>query len=356
MLVQSKRRPIFGGGGGLGTFDPSLRSLGGLFPASAKPGSARAHDTRLGEVAHHLSAAFDLLTQPEQQRVCALLNQPSIGSCLDTLLSVVSSASDASDAAPFAPPAHASGMDAGVMFPTTAPLRMESFAAQGPSDTFTNPLHTLGSSRLSPRVTLGSSKLTPREVESMPMQAPTLVASRPQHSKEYGSALLDQLQEAQRASKRRAASYADEGPAYRFPSPRRRKTGPPSSRDKVWDLLTAYEKKQILADHMSAAEGTKALLERRAEQLGCEVVDMTDEDDWDIGFRLTECRATSEPLPKPKNCSICLRCASCQPESSRCMSRQVICSRHLQVLCSCVGVKHDGSAVQQQLYLAYKVR
>jgi hypothetical protein len=125
---------------------------------------------------------------------------------------------------------------------------------------------------------------------------------------EYGSALLDQLQEAQRAARKRAG-YIDDGPmGCRLTSPRRRKTGPPSSRDKVWDLLTMVEKKQIMADQMSAAEGTKILLERRAAQLGCEVVEMTDEDDWDIGFKLTECKATSEPLAKPKNCSICLRC------------------------------------------------
>lgn len=327
--VQAKRRSIFTGD--LGTFDPSLSSLGGLFPASLRPGSARANDSRLAEIAQHLTAAFDRLTQPEQQRVCGLFNQPSIGSCLDTLLSVVSSASDTSDAVPFAPPPQASGMDPAAMFPTTAPLRMESFAAQGPSDTFTNPLHTLGSSRLSPRVTLGSSKLTPREVESMPMQAPAPVHPRPPHNREYGSALLDQLQEQQRATKRRAAAYADE-PAARFPSPRRRKTGPPSSRDKVWDLLTAYEKKQILVDHMSAAEGTKALLERRAEQLGCDVVDMTDDDDWGIGFRLTECRATSEPLPKPKNCSICLRCGTCRG----CRVREALRVRLQEGLCSAV--------------------
>ena len=44
--------------------------------------------------------------------------------------------------------------------------------------------------------------------------------------------------------------------------------------------------------------------------LQCAIVEMPDEDDWDIGFRLTECKATSEPLAKPKNCSICLRCAA----------------------------------------------
>lgn len=313
--MQSKRGSIFSGGGNLDTFDPSLSSLAGLFPTSIKPNTALASEARRAEIAQHLTAAFDRLTQPEQQRVCSLLNQPSIGSCLDTLLSVVSSASDASDGGAFAGggPPQASAIDAPPMFPGTMPLRMESFAGPGPSDTYTNPLHTLGSSRLSPRVTLGTGKLTPREVESMPMHiapAPAPARHRGQHSKEYGSALLDQLQEAQRAaSKRRAAAFMDEVPGARIASPRRRKTGPPSSRDKVWDLLTMYEKKQILADHMSAAEGTKALLERRAEQLGCEVVDMTDEDDWDIGFRLTECRATSEPLPKPKNCSICLRCA-----------------------------------------------
>eukprot|EP00892_Ulva_mutabilis_P003441 jgi/Ulvmu1/1469/UM011_0199.1 len=311
-IVPSKRGSIFSGGN-LDTFDPSLSSLAGLFPASYKPGTARAGESRRSEIAQHLTAAFDRLTQPEQQRVCGLLNQPSIGGCLDTLLSVVSSASEASDGAAFAAPPQASAMDAPPMFPGTVPLRMESFAAAGPSDTYTNPLHTLGSSRLSPRITIGAGKLTPREVESMPMQIAPGPAPPPQHrgaqhSKEYGSALLDQLQEAQRAaSKRRAAVYADDAVGTRIASPRRRKTGPPSSRDKVWELLTPYEKKQILADHMSAAEGTKALLERRAEQLSCEVVDMTDDDDWDIGFRLTECRATSEPLPKPKNCSICLR-------------------------------------------------
>jgi hypothetical protein len=130
----------------------------------------------------------------------------------------------------------------------------------------------------------------------------------------YGSALLDKMQEEQRAARKStcaapSALSADVLTA-RLLSPRRRKSGPPSSRDRVWDLLRADEKCQILRDEMSAAEGTKLLLERRAAQLCCAIKDMPDDDDWNIGFRLTECKATSEPLPVPKTCSICLRCGS----------------------------------------------
>lgn len=92
-------------------------------------------------------------------------------------------------------------------------------------------------------------------------------------------------------------------------SPRRpvRKPGPPSSRDKVWDLLTDQEKTDILSETLSAAEGTKLLLVRRADVLGCAIEEIPEEDDWGINFKLSECKATSEPLDRPKNCSICLR-------------------------------------------------
>ena len=124
----------------------------------------------------------------------------------------------------------------------------------------------------------------------------------------YGSQLV-RLQEEQRAARKRSSAFAfgDGSLTARLASPRRRRSGPPSSRDKVWDLLRKDEKEQILRDEVTAAEGTKLLLERRASQLGCSIVEMPDEDDWEIGFRLTECKATSEPLAKPKTCSICLR-------------------------------------------------
>lgn len=66
----------------------------------------------------------------------------------------------------------------------------------------------------------------------------------------------------------------------------------------------------MLTDSMSASEGTRLLLERRAQQLTCAVEQIPEEDDWGIGFKLTECKATSEPLDKPKNCSICMRYAA----------------------------------------------
>jgi hypothetical protein len=156
---------------------------------------------------------------------------------------------------------------------------------------------------------------------------------------DYNPSLLERLHGTRRAALCRAAlGITDDmiisprafGAAPRsMPSPRRRKTGPPSSRDKVWDLLTATEKDQILSDQISAAEGTKALLERRAAQLGCAVGDMPDDDDWEIGFKLTECKATSEPLAKPKTCSICLRYASCECALSWCAQ----CLEFLSVAC-----------------------
>lgn len=149
----------------------------------------------------------------------------------------------------------------------------------------------------------------------------------------FHTAMLERMHESERAALCRAAlGITDDmiisprvmgGLPRNMPSPRRRKTGPPSSRDKVWDLLTAGEKEQILADQMSAAEGTKALLERRASQLGVAVAAMPDDDDWEIGFKLTECKATSEPLAKPKTCSICLRCANHPSAACQALSRRV---------------------------------
>lgn len=305
--VQSKNRSLLGGN--LDTFDPSLSGLAALFPPSMQAptiGRRGGPELRHSEFVSHITAAVELLNPAEQERLKSLVHQPTVQGAMEALLSICSaSPSDASDMV--ASQTHMHARDpmvlGGVM-----PLRMESLAPQGPSDTFTNVLHTFGSSRVSPRV-IGAGGFTPRDGDSMsghPSAQPGCPVGQPGNP-EYGSALLDQLQEAQRAARKRVG-YADEGPlGCRLASPRRRKTGPPSSRDKVWDLLTMGEKKQILADQMSAAEGTKILLERRAAQLGCEVVEMTDDDDWDIGFKLTECKATSEPLAKPKNCSICLR-------------------------------------------------
>lgn len=64
----------------------------------------------------------------------------------------------------------------------------------------------------------------------------------------------------------------------------------------------------MVADALSAAEGAKLLLQRRVKQLGVSsVLDLPEDDDWGIDYKLTECKATSEPLDKPKNCSICQR-------------------------------------------------
>jgi hypothetical protein len=309
--VQSKSRSLQGAGN-LDTFDRSLYGLAALFPASIQaPNLGRGPELRHTEFAGHITAAVDLLNPQEQDRLKALLHQPTVQAAMEALLSICSvNTADASD---FIASQQMHPRDQQMMLGGVMPLRMESLAPQGPSDTFTNVLHTFGSSRVSPRMMGGAAGcFTPRDGDSLsghPSAQAGCHMGQPGHP-EYGSALLDQLQEAQRAARKRAG-YVDDGPlGCRLASPRRRKTGPPSSRDKVWDLLTMVEKKQILADQMSAAEGTKILLERRAAQLGCEVVDMTDEDDWDIGFKLTECKATSEPLAKPKNCSICLRCVS----------------------------------------------
>lgn len=310
VCLQSKSRSLIGGGN-LDTFDPSLSGLAALFPSTMQaPSIGRRPELRHSEFVSHITAAVELLNPPEQDRLKTLLRQPTVQGAMDSLLSICSSnASDTSEFIAAQPQMHRDQM----MLSNVMPLRMESLAPQGPSDTFTNVLHTFGSSRVSPRVMgVGPGGFTPRDGDSMsghPSSQPGCQVGQPGNP-EYGSALLDQLQEAQRAARKRAG-YADDGPlGCRLASPRRRKTGPPSSRDKVWDLLNMGEKKQILADQMSAAEGTKILLERRAAQLGCEVVEMTDEDDWDIGFKLTECKATSEPLAKPKNCSICLRCVA----------------------------------------------
>lgn len=308
--VQSKSRSLLGGN--LDTFDPSLSGLAALFPSTLQaPTIGRRPELRHSEFVSHITAAVELLNPPEQDRLKSLLRQPTVQGAMESLLSICSSsASDASDYMT-GQPQQMHPRDQ-MMLGNVMPLRMESLAPQGPSDTFTNVLNTYGSSRVSPRV-MGAAPggYTPRDGDSLsghPSSQQACPMGQPGHP-EYGSALLDQLQEAQRAARKRAG-YVDEGPLGRLASPRRRKTGPPSSRDRVWDLLMVGEKKQILADQMSAAEGTKILLERRAAQLGCEVVEMTDEDDWDIGFKLTECKATSEPLAKPKNCSICLRCAA----------------------------------------------
>lgn len=308
--AQSKSRSLLGGGN-LDTFDPGLTGLAALFPSTTQaPQIGRRPELRHSEFVSHITAAVELLNPPEQDRLKSLLRQPTVQGAMDSLLSICSS--NASDASDFiaAHPQQMHHRDQ-MMMGNVVPLRMESLAPQGPSDTFTNVLHTFGSSRVSPRMMgAGPGGYTPRDGDSLsghPSSQPGCPMGQTGNP-EYGSALLDQLQEAQRAARKRAG-YADDGPlGCRLASPRRRKTGPPSSRDKVWDLLTLGEKKQILADQMSAAEGTKILLERRAAQLGCDVVEMTDEDDWDIGFKLTECKATSEPLAKPKNCSICLRC------------------------------------------------
>ena len=66
----------------------------------------------------------------------------------------------------------------------------------------------------------------------------------------------------------------------------------------------------MLRDEITAAEGVKAMLDRRAAQFGVAMRELRDEDDWGIGFVVGECKATSEPLHKPKTCSICLRCAA----------------------------------------------
>ena len=104
-----------------------------------------------------------------------------------------------------------------------------------------------------------------------------------------GSALLDQ--EAQQAPRRRAAGTMTLG--SRLASPRRRKTGPPSSRDKVWDLLRVT-KKQILADQMSAAEGHAAGAPRHAARAGGGRHDRRGR--WDIGFKNSP---SARPLPSP---------------------------------------------------------
>jgi hypothetical protein len=133
--------------------------------------------------------------------------------------------------------------------------------------------HASTAHNLSPRPLPRSSTLTPRagaSLDSERMPAPSGAATdRPAHrhrpkkrnpDMEYGSALLDRMQEEQRAARKRtnAVAFGDGSLSARLASPRRRKSGPPSSRDKVWDLLTVGEKEQILRDDMSAAEGTKA--------------------------------------------------------------------------------------------------
>jgi len=64
----------------------------------------------------------------------------------------------------------------------------------------------------------------------------------------------------------------------------------------------------MVSDALSAAEGAKLLLQRRTDQLGLRsILALPEDDDWGIDYRLTECKATSEPLERPKTCSICLR-------------------------------------------------
>jgi hypothetical protein len=316
---------------------------------TAPPNLSCRYSATQQEYMYHMSLALKNLSASESQRLMVLLGQPTHQACIDALANICepAAAPQATSAAQgaltgmppsFSIPNHSLGKTLNPQLADVPPLRLDALGGTGVkvgcslgSDTFSTRQSNISSQpyssvHVSPRI-VRSSTMTPRGTQdySQMMPVPTgALTERPSQrartkkrnsDMEYGSALLDRMQEEQRAVRKRtgAMAFGDGSFTERLVSPRRRKSGPPSSRDKVWDLLREEEKDQILRDVMSAAEGTKALLERRAVQLGCEIVDMPEEDDWDIGFRLTECKATSEPLAKPKNCSICLRCAAPSP-------------------------------------------
>jgi hypothetical protein len=296
------------------------------------------------EYMYHISLALSRLSDPEMRRLMDIIGAPSHQGCLDSLSNICEpvlamsapedtiKATTTSLSLPFVsqgkhapvvgdvPPLRLDALGPGVMH--APPPMHNSFASDGTFSTRLSNLSTTyyGSIHPSPRLAR-SSTLTPRGADESNTPRVAVrsgaVTDRPayrpnkkrDYSLQYGSALLDKMQEEQRAARKRTCSgvLTDGSLTARLASPRRRKSGPPSSRDRVWDLLWQEEKTQILRDEMSAAEGTKLLLERRAAQLGCAIKDMLDDDDWNIGFKLTECKATSEPLAVPKTCSICLR-------------------------------------------------
>jgi len=60
---------------------------------------------------------------------------------------------------------------------------------------------------------------------------------------------------------------------------------------------------------MNAATATKKLLEQRVIELRVGAIDqLPEDDDWGVGYKLTEGKETANPLEKPKACSICQRC------------------------------------------------
>lgn len=322
---------------------PSLAEFAPI-SISAQPPACK-YTTNQQEYMYHISLALSRLSPLEMRRLMDLLGVPSHQGCLDCLSNVcepvlVSEDTDADANMPYLsqggkhgpvtgdiPPLRLDALGPGGPHPLGAPHVHNSFGSDGTFSTRPSTLSTTHFSSMHPSPRLArSSTLTPRGPDEsgtprVAVQSGAVTdrtAFRPRkkrdYSMKYGSALLDKMQEEQRAARKStcaapSALSADVLTA-RLLSPRRRKSGPPSSRDRVWDLLRADEKCQILRDEMSAAEGTKLLLERRAAQLCCAIKDMPDDDDWNIGFRLTECKATSEPLPVPKTCSICLRCGS----------------------------------------------
>ena len=279
--VQSRTRSLLGAGN-LDTFDPSLSGLAALFPSTIKaPPSSRLGrpELRRSEFASHITAAVELLNPPEQDRLKNLLRQPTMQGCMESLLNVCSSsASEASRLHPLAAAAlgarqrherhHASHAAAhGVARAAGALRHLHQRAA-----------HLWLVARVPARARRVLGPFTSREADSLgghpgaahPHQATMSHAHSQPGNPEYGSALLDQLQEAQRAARRRAGYVDDGGLGSRLVSPRRRKTGPPSSRDKVWDLLSVGEKKQILRgpDDRRARHQDPAGAPRRAARAG----------------------------------------------------------------------------------------
>ena len=62
---------------------------------------------------------------------------------------------------------------------------------------------------------------------------------------------------------------------------------------------------------MNAATATKKLLDQRMVQLNLDTIEqLPEDDDWGVGYKLTEGKATANPLEKPKSCSICQRFVS----------------------------------------------